>query len=165
MPGTNGTYLEKIMKCGVLCAVLAALSGCSFLLPYKSSFQCSETDKGKCVSMKSAYEESISGEQSKKEGKGGECAKCGKKSKNKEEPGITKQAPQDLYRENLYIEMAGLIKDPVTPLVVPPKVIRALVLPYPDGEKFYMPRYVFIMVDKPAWVLDGGLSGIDINKQ
>ncbi len=50
--------------------------------------------------------------------------------------------------------MQRLLDDPVTPVVVPPTAMRVLFLPYPgDDHELYMPRYVFMFVDEPKWLL------------
>jgi len=132
--------------------------GCSSLTPYKSDFQCPDTYKGKCVSLKEAYEQSLKGVNPEDEAD----LKVKKKGKSKVEgEGTGKELPENIYRESLFDELAGLIKDPVTPMVRPPKIMRALVLPYPDRERLYMPRYVFIMMDEPKWVIDSSLSGME----
>jgi len=131
---------------GYLIFFLTLVTGCSALTPYKSDFQCPDTYKGKCVSLKEAYEQSLRGGNPEEE--------AGLKG---EDGG--KESPENIYRDSLYDELAGLIKEPVTPVVRPPKIMRALVLPYPDKERLYMPRYVFIMVDEPKWVLDSSLTG------
>ena len=41
-------------------AVCPVLTGCSALVsPYSTTFQCPDSDKGKCVSVKTAYDESL----------------------------------------------------------------------------------------------------------
>jgi len=58
------------------------------------------------------------------------------------------------YTEALYNEIKGLLKEPNTPIVRPPKIMRVLVLAYPEGNrKLYMPRYVYTIVDDPRWVV------------
>ena len=58
------------------------------------------------------------------------------------------------YRSALYDKFSGLLKEPKTPIVAPPKVMRVLLLPYTGQEnEFYMLRYVYFFVDKPRWIL------------
>jgi conjugal transfer pilus assembly protein TraV len=104
------------------------------LNPYASDFNCPDTDPGKCVSVRTAYEES---------------------------KGIVPTAAaagsgdgRDLYREALYSRFAGLLREPETPMVVPPRVMRVLLLPYRGAEgELYMLRYAYLFVEEPRWIL------------
>jgi len=64
-----------------------------------------------------------------------------------------------LYQEEVYRKLTGLLRDPVTPLVAPPRVMRVLLLPYKgDGGELFMPRYVYFMADDPRWIMGGYLK-------
>ena len=108
------------------------LGGC--LNPYASDFNCPDTDPGKCVSVNAAYEESkgmVTVATAEGTGDG-----------------------RDLYREALYGRFAGLLRQPETPLVVPPRVMRVLLLPYQGAEgELYMLRYAYLFVEEPRWIL------------
>jgi conjugal transfer pilus assembly protein TraV len=122
---------------------LIALSGCASILnPYSSDFTCPKTEGGKCVSVNDAYTESL---QQRAPLQGG--------SEGKNEK--TETAPADLgYQASLYKKMQRLLDDPVTPIVVPPIVMRVLFLPYPgDDHELYGYRYAFMFVDEPRWLL------------
>jgi len=141
----------KVKFTFLLLAVLV-FSGCSIFSPYNSKFQCESPDKGKCVSVQKAYEESM--------GKGNFHGKVvGKHGSSKDKGGekemkdVKSSSAEESYRESIQREMANLINAPVTPLLVPPKVMRVLVLPYPDKSVLYMPRYIYIMTDKPRWII------------
>jgi conjugal transfer pilus assembly protein TraV len=109
--------------------LLLMLSGC--LNPYAGDFNCPETDNGKCVSVENAYHES----------KGSV-------------PDLLRQSGTDNYHEALYGRMAGLLKEPETPMVVPPKVMRVLMLPYEGkNEELYLSRYAYLFTDRPRWIL------------
>jgi conjugal transfer pilus assembly protein TraV len=44
-------------------------------------------------------------------------------------------------------------------VVVPPQVMRVLILPYTGDEReLYMYRYVYMFVDEPRWLLKNPLS-------
>jgi conjugal transfer pilus assembly protein TraV len=46
------------------------------------------------------------------------------------------------------------VKEPRTPLVAPPEVLRVWLLPYEgEGGELFMERHVYIMVQRPRWVL------------
>ena len=59
------------------------------------------------------------------------------------------------YQEGVYKKLAGLLEEPKTPLIAPPKVMRVLLLPYKNDRDLYMYRYVYFVVDDFRWVLDG----------
>ena len=142
----------------VLLFVLAILlTGCASVLnPYESDFQCPDTDRGKCVSVQDAYGESMKKNYSK------ENKDEVKSEKPKEGDALESQDKKNNdYREALYKELAGLLKEPLTPMVAPPKVMRVLLLPYKgDSNELYMIRYVYFFVDGPKWILGDYLSGV-----
>ncbi len=134
------------------------LSGCGTLMPYNTEFQCSSPDKGKCATVKAAYDES------KKNRVNGVAV--GKNSAEDKElkKDIGTEKPQkkentleaevgEVYKSSLQKELSNLLESPVTPVIIPPKVIRVLIFPYPDKKFLYMPRYVYMMTDEPEWVI------------
>jgi conjugal transfer pilus assembly protein TraV len=47
-----------------------------------------------------------------------------------------------------------MLKEPNTPLLAAPQVMRVLVLPYRgDQNELYMMRYVYLLTDDPKWVM------------
>jgi len=133
-----------------LTAVL--LCSCSTVLnPYRSSFNCPRTDKGKCVSVQKAYRESLN----PLVAKGENDVSAG----GRDTPGDPGAAPGEReYRAALLNRLTGLLKEPETPMVAPPQVMRVLLLPYKgDGGELFMPRYAYFFVDRPSWILDGYL--------
>ena len=132
------------------------LCGCSAVLnPYQSSFNCPETDKGKCVSVQKAYSESLNPlvkpEQEVKDCEAGDCGKA-----KPIDPGTGREESE--YRGALFKRLSGLLNEPETPLVAPPQVMRVLLLPYKgDGGELFMPRYAYFFLDRPQWILDGSL--------
>lgn len=132
---------------------LGFLCGCSAILnPYRSSFNCPETDKGKCVSVQSAYRESIN--PLVKPEPGEKCTDCGKGQPVE----LNASREESEYRGALLKRLTGLLREPETPMVAPPRVMRVLLLPYRgDGGELFMPRYAYFFVDKPSWILDGYL--------
>ena len=111
-----------------LVIVALLLSGCSAVLnPYESSFNCPETEKGKCVSVEKAYGESLNPlVKPESAGKEGACRDCGKDNL----PGPAPTGEEKEYRDALFRRLAGLLKEPETPMVAPPQVMRVLLLPY-----------------------------------
>jgi conjugal transfer pilus assembly protein TraV len=134
----------------ILLLVLAILlTGCASVFnPYESDFQCPETDRGKCVSIQDAYGESMQKNLSK------ENKEELKSEKPKEGDALKSQDKKNDYQEALYKELAGLLKEPITPVVAPPKVMRVFLLPYKgDANELYMLRYIYFFVDEPKWIL------------
>lgn len=132
------------------------LSGCGALMPYKTEFQCKSPDKGKCATVKAAYDES---KRNIAPGaaveKNAAVNKDGKKDKGTEKPKekMPDADPGEVYKNSLQKELSSLLEAPVTPVLIPPKVIRVLIFPYPDRKFLYMPRYVYMMTDEPEWVI------------
>jgi len=134
--------------------VILVLSGCAGVMnPYSSDFQCPETDKGKCVSVQTAYREGT--------GKSSDRT-TEKKASPREERNVQKDIPSGaaLYQSALYDRLNRLLTRPDSPVVVPPRVMRVLILPYTGDEReLYMYRYVYMFVDEPRWLLENLLSG------
>jgi conjugal transfer pilus assembly protein TraV len=124
-----------------------ALAGCAgWINPYASDFTCPKTAGGKCVSVSAAYEESLK-----------------KGPKGKSGIGDGKQDGFDSYEQEMFRKLAGMLKEPTTPLVKPPTALRGLVLYYPgDENELYSYRYIFFFVDGPGFVLGDYLrAGIE----
>jgi len=138
------------------------LSGCALLNPYESSFSCPETATGKCVSVQTAYKEStatVAGKpaEAAPERKDEEC-----KGENADSACLERRkdfarstpSPENRYRAALFDKYSGLLKEPVTPVVAPPKTMRVLILPYTGQDnELNMLRYVYFFVDEPRWLL------------
>ena len=51
-------------------------------------------------------------------------------------------------------KLTSYIKQPNTPFISPPTVMRTLILPYKASSKdLYSERYIYIVVDEPQWVM------------
>jgi conjugal transfer pilus assembly protein TraV len=123
---------------------IALLAACSTvgdtINPYKSNFNCPYKESGKCISMTGAYEES-------------RLEKTQPTDPAKE--GLVPTSGEKTYQEGVYKKLAGLLEEPKTPLIAPPKVMRVLLLPYKNDRDLYMYRYAYFVVDDFRWVLDG----------
>jgi conjugal transfer pilus assembly protein TraV len=132
--------------CKLVLAVLsiALLAACNTvgnaINPYKSNFNCLYKESGKCVSMTGAYDESRR-----------ELAQPTDPAKAAIPPTNGKKA----YQEGVYKKLVGLLDEPKSPVIAPPKVMRVLLLPYKNGRDLYMYRYAYFVVDDFRWVLDG----------
>lgn len=154
------------MKKTLSLAGILLMSGCALLNPYESSFSCPESYNGKCVSVQAAYSESsaVSGTSSSPASgrKQDDCsneisdsARCIEARKDNPLNAAPKESgAYSRYQSALFDKFAGLLKEPVTPIVAPPKTMRVLLLPYTGQDnEFYMLRYVYFFVDEPRWLL------------
>lgn len=129
-----------------LLIVSCSTIGDKLLNPYASGFQCPLTDKGECIKLKDAYEKSLKQDMSYKEIN---------ISKEGEKP---VQGRETAYQEALHKKLTVLLTEPATPLLVSPKVVRVLFLPYKAGDNtLMMPRYVYFFFDEPQWMLENYL--------
>ena len=146
--------MRKSLMLATAALALGALSSCGTILnPYKNSFKCDPSDTGRCASVQEAYAESI-GERpppaTPEEEEGGTWW-GGSPAPVPNRPDTAAGA----YQAQLFKKMTGMLKEPATPGVVPPPVVRVLFLSYPTGEdeSLFMFRYAYFFADKPRWVL------------
>jgi len=170
----------RIIKLFLGISLAFVLGGCSIvgsvLNPYEDDFKCSKkTQFGKCASTPEIYSEidpkyKIEGSATVLVGPGDSCPGCKPVSSEVAIIGSTPQlqtytiggtAGESAYREASLAKVAKLLKDPVTPVVVPPTVMRILILPRKgdDGE-LDMAQFTFIMTDKPRWAMGDYLSAL-----
>jgi len=159
----NKTPRSKRYSYGLFAAILLFTTGCASVFnPYDSEFQCPDTDKGRCVSIPKAYEMSVSGDgpantngsESKRPGAGGKLTKTAPQASNSENG--TADIKYD-YLNQKYEKMAALIGKPATPLVVPPDVVRVLILSYTGNDNnLFGYRYVYFFATEPGWIMSSG---------
>lgn len=153
----------RVLKTLVLLGTLLLFSGCSTLISgYNSEFQCPNTFKGKCVSVKEAYKESVEGTEInplvKENPKAGEakthCTNCQGQAEASGQQSAQTQSPEYRYRDALYKKLSSMIGKPSTPLVVPPEVVRVLILSYTgSNNELFSYRYVYFFATEPKWVI------------
>lgn len=162
------------MKKALITTGMLIMSGCALLNPYESSFSCPETSNGKCVSVQTAYSESSTGpgkahepaEDHAREGCGSGNDNGGACTEGKKEATLNPASKEDgsynRYRSALFDRFSGLLKEPVTPVVAPPRTMRVLLLPYTGQDnEFYMLRYVYFFVDEARWLLGDSVSSAE----
>ena len=141
----------------ILLIVILPLSGCQIFNPYDAKSDCPDPYNGDCVSMETAYR------RSKADPKNSESQKIDPQHDSpliKDRPetsdnsNISQLNTDRVYKHELYQEIAGLVKQPITPVRVPAKLMRVLVLGYDREDRFYSHRYVFFESDKPRWILN-----------
>lgn len=147
-----------------ICITVSALTGCS-MLPYENDYSCRLKDNyGKCISVESAYTEAVTGESQGEPMKPKSKQGFGRRKKSPENSQMAQHSGSayENYRDRTYHQLGELIKQPNTPLLQPPKIIRTLVVSYSSSSKqdtLYMPRYVYTVVQDPKWVLGQYLHG------
>jgi conjugal transfer pilus assembly protein TraV len=123
---------------------------CTACNPYNSEFKCKNAPFGTCEGTPDTYIDSL-------------LATQGKDTKA---PVLHHYTSPEMItttgtgvKETAYLEaemskVTKLLKQPTTPVVLPPVVMRVLFLPYQgdDGE-LNMPSYTYVMLDKPKWVM------------
>lgn len=112
------------------------ITGCGAALnPYHENFNCqAPEDSGHCVDTPSAYDEAI-----------------GLKQLAKVEAANTEKQIDEARLERL----AQLLKKPQTPMIVPPRILRVLILPYRGNVDLYVARYAYLQVESARWVPTG----------
>ncbi len=152
-------------RCALAAAASVLLSGCatlgSMMSPYPETFSCKNDDHGQCIHPERAHADAVAGVVSKSEPAVTNDRKI-LKDQGTTPRGGRQSAPDAFgsYRASLYHELKGLLEAPVTPMLKPARTVRTLVLPYADRQRpdrLYMPRYIYSILDKPAWVVGGTL--------
>ena len=145
------------------------VAGCGKVVnPYESEFSCPQPEKGKCVGIPEAYRESLRQSEMRNYNLAREAFSSGKKKEGKEEGheevftgGHLFLSPAERqYVESLYGVLTKILKDPQTPVIMPPKVVRVLILPYEgdSGKNLYSARYIYVIVEDAKWVLHNVLT-------
>lgn len=142
----------------VAIVLLGMLGGCSLFFPYESDFSCNKKDNyGKCMSMQDSYDEAVTGVETQPHMKpASEQDDDEKDMKKAEMKPAAPSAGYGDYVDNMYLSMSRQLRQPISPRVTQPKVIRALVLAYPkDGDNAVLldARYVHLIVDQPRFVM------------
>jgi conjugal transfer pilus assembly protein TraV len=170
MPRRDGRLL--------LLPALMTLASCaglgSILSPYSETFSCKNADHGQCLHPDKAYADAVAGRASRADPQvtrdptlpGGDAAAVSPTSPSvsstRRRRGIAAATGAYAgYRDSLYRELQGLLDQPVTPMLKPPRTVRTLILPYAGSkrpDRLYMPRYVYSIIEAPAWVVGDYLA-------
>lgn len=151
--------------------VLLGLSGCAtvgkLMSPYSENFSCKNDDHGQCIDPQQAYADAVAGRASRSDPAVTADAKLLRDQRSgKSAPKATPYRSGSMdrtaapafagYRDSVYRELQGLVDQPVTPMLKSPRTVRTLILPYADRQRpdrLYMPRFVYSILDAPAWVV------------
>ncbi|SNS67723.1 conjugal transfer pilus assembly protein TraV [Sphingomonas laterariae] len=161
MPHTQRRRAKRASTFILFLPALAALGGCatlgSVMSPYSEKFSCKNDDHGQCIHPDKAYADAVAGTASKSDPA---VTRDKAKLRGRADTGAgrNRSAGQGYagYRESVYRELQGLIDQPVTPMLKPPRTVRTLILPYSDQhrpDRLYMQRYVFSILERPQWVV------------
>jgi len=137
---------------------LFIITACASVLnPYESEFTCPQSELGTCAPVKTVYSETKAGITYPTQELDclGESDRSGGDSCPLTESGADKK-PTELteYARAKNSKLSILLRDPQTPIAIPPKVMRIAILPYVGKDnELYMPRYVYVFVDSPEWVI------------
>lgn len=149
------------MKGKYIYVILAALlAGCGVLNPYDGEFQCERgKDYGKCISTAEAYKESLRG------GRDAIGDADATVLYRKDESGemVPVAASQSQYKTAEYIKMRQLVEAPVSPVVVPPVVLRTLIAGYKTGSAVYSPRFIHYFANDPQFLMGEELPDNQFN--
>lgn len=141
----------KIKRFFILVTAIGFLSGCQTLNPYDTAGDCPDPYNGDCVSMKAAYRRSKADPENIDPRHDSPLIKD-RAEKNRAPAPL--EGRKAVYKQELYQEIAGLVKQPITPVRIPAKQMRVLILGYDRKDCFYSHRYIFFESDKPRWILD-----------
>jgi len=152
-----------------VCMFMPVFSGCTTLVsPYSTTFQCPDSDKGKCVSVQTAYNESVETNPLVREPAEPACdnGEDGTDQKNRNARGHEKESGlKELkyhYQDSLYKKMTAILEQPETPFVIAPDVIRVLIPSYTGSDNaLYGSRYVYFFVTDPQWSLSSATVDTD----
>ena len=165
--GAEATKTETAWAFLPLLFSLFVLGGCSgTLMPYESSFQCPGGYNGICESIDDAYQDSVNGidprqfdkewQEKKADWAEGHEELVKARKQTGKTAGASHSVQSDSYRESYLRKMQNLIDAPETPVLVPPKVIRILVLPrtYEHNRSLVGSHYLFSQLEDGArWIL------------
>lgn len=137
------------------------LSGCStvgsLMSPYSERFSCRNPDHGQCIHPERAYEDAVEGKTSRSD-----PAVTRDRALLRDQARAARGRRREAagayqgYRDSVFAELKGLIDAPVTPMLQPARTVRTLILPYAERQRpdrLYMPRYIYSILDRPAWVV------------
>lgn len=149
-----------------------ALSGCATMLnPYDEDYYCRATDEGgKCMDVLAAYTDAVvsSPEMERRlQAPPGRVAASPPAAvpatgasgavPAPPQPPAADLTPREQYLSARDAKLADLLREPKTPLLAPPKLLRVLILPYKEkGDAFdelFMYRYTYLKLENSDFVL------------
>jgi conjugal transfer pilus assembly protein TraV len=142
------------------------LSGCaavgSMMSPYSEKFSCKNSDHGQCIHPEKAYADAVAGRTSNPILPSPTTARCSRcwRLQGARRVGAAPVDPRRLMLSPPERSSAGKWRADrgpgFTPMLKPSRTLRTLILPYADRQRpdrLYMARYVYSIIDRPAWVV------------
>ena len=107
------------------------------LNPYNEDFNCrAKDDAGECIDTPTAYQKARFPE-----------------TTTEVQSGPSNDLNQKI-QDNRYRALADLLQEEKKPLLLPPKILRVLLLPYKgEDEELFMSRYVYLKIEDSKWIL------------
>ena len=164
MSAPMGDKAMKMLRPCLLVLPLLALSGCatmgSVMSPYSEKFSCKNNDHGQCIHPGQAYADAVAGRASRSDPAVTHDRKLLTPNKKRARgidmvPAKAAATPSAMAQPGQG-HVGALIEAPGSPMLRPSRTIRTLILPYADKQRpdrLYMARYVYSIIDRPAWVV------------
>lgn len=160
-----GTCRSALRALPLFALPLLGLSGCatvgSVMSPYSEKFSCKNSDHGQCIHPDQAYADAVAGRTSKSDPAVTNDRKMLAERKTGDAPARSSKADKATATGVATPQtgpgnVGALIEGPGSPMLRPSRTIRTLILPYADKQRpdrLYMARYVYSIIDRPAWVV------------
>lgn len=140
---------------------LLGLSACaavgSVMSPYSEKFSCKNSDHGQCIHPDQAYADALAGRGSKSDAAVTNDRKLlGQATGSANEDRKGRQPKPSAAPQFGDAKIGTLVETSSSPMLKPSQTVRTLILPYADKQRpdrLYMARYVYSIVDRPAWVV------------
>lgn len=164
MSAPMGDKAMKMLRPCLLLLPLLALPGCatmgSVMSPYSEKFSCKNSDHGQCIHPGQAYADAVAGRASRSDPAVTHDRKLltpdMKRARGIDMVPARATATPPAMAQPGQGNIGALIEAPGSPMLRPSRTIRTLILPYADKQRpdrLYMARYVYSILDRPAWVV------------
>tara|TARA_R110000822_G_scaffold164308_4_gene304654 strand:- start:373 stop:1005 length:633 start_codon:yes stop_codon:yes gene_type:complete len=164
MSAPMGDKAMKMLRPCLLLLPLLALPGCatmgSVMSPYSEKFSCKNSDHGQCIHPGQAYADAVAGRASISDPAVTHDRKLlaphQKRARGIDMGPAKAAATPSAMAQPGQGHVGALIEAPGSPMLRPSRTIRTLILPYADKQRpdrLYMARYVYSILDRPAWVV------------
>jgi conjugal transfer pilus assembly protein TraV len=157
---------SRIIRLCLGTSLIAALSGCASvgkaLNPYDDEFKCGkDVPFGQCANTPEIYSQVVPGYKPMNQPSVSHQSTAPTTAATAL-PTYTIGAPtvaESAYREASLNKVAKLLKDPVTPVVIPPVAMRIWIAPRKSGDDVLdMGQFVYVIVDKARFALGDYLN-------
>lgn len=164
----------KIFNSLLALLIASSFYGCAEVMnPYSEEFGCPDGDYGSCTDVTRAYDKSFQENDEDfspmvKVKTGGRDVSPASHATPGAGEGTSVSSDQSEiydYQKALLTELQGVISDEKTPMLVPARQMRLLVLGYEDDHmSYYSHRYVYFIAEPQRWVLPTNRIGIPLKR-